>query len=108
MKQTKIWDTMPLLILESRETCFTTQKKHDNFRDSRLFGGGGAVKESFVQEKSLVESPNVKSDFKKRWFDRNEDRELFRPPLKYKKSLMDAEVPEGAAEPSLKTRLPCP
>ena len=41
LKQTKIWDIMPLLTLESRETCFTTQKKYDNFRDSRLFVGGG-------------------------------------------------------------------
>lgn len=25
LKQTKIWDIMPLLTLESRETCFTIQ-----------------------------------------------------------------------------------
>lgn len=48
---------------------------------------GGGFEESFVQEKSLVESPNVKSDLKQRWFDRNEARKLFQTPSKIQEVL---------------------
>lgn len=61
LKQTKIWDIMPLLFLESRALPYS---KNMIILNSGLFFGN--PEESFVQEKSLVESPNVKSDLKQR------------------------------------------
>lgn len=62
-------------------------RKNMTILEIQDFLWGEGVKESFVKEKSLVESPNVKSDFKKRWFDRNEDRKLFQTPSKIQEVL---------------------